>query len=239
MIEGFSKFAVLYLAPVLMLTALFLSLFSFLAPSAMLHDQVALLTVTPSTALTNPQAQAKDGPSLFLGLLGSCSRDNNAGQVTCTVTSITPQYDTSVLGSTSSNMLSAPPSTAPAFLAVAISFSFIFFVAYTLLSFRHKMGGRLAAKLNQPIVARLTAWVGVFGFMIGITAVLVVRMWFEKAIEDFNKTIISQGKNAPELVAATSNGFTMLWIAYAFYAAPLIASLAKINVAAGGGKDVA
>jgi hypothetical protein len=71
MIEGFSKFAVLYLAPVLMLTALFLSTFAFLAPTAMLHDQVALLTVSPSTALTNPQAQASDGPSLFLGLLGS------------------------------------------------------------------------------------------------------------------------------------------------------------------------
>lgn len=71
MIEGFSKFAVLYLAPLLMLTALFLSTFSFFAPTAMLHDQVALLTVTPSTALTNPQATASDGPSVFFGLLGS------------------------------------------------------------------------------------------------------------------------------------------------------------------------
>lgn len=71
MIHGFSKFAVLYLAPVLMLTALFLSLLAFLAPSVMLHDQVALLTVIPSTVLTNPQAQANDGPSLFLGALGS------------------------------------------------------------------------------------------------------------------------------------------------------------------------
>jgi len=234
MIEGLSKFAVLYLAPVLMLTALFLSTFAFLAPTAMLHDQVALLTVSPSTALTNPQAQASDGPSLFLGLLGSCSRSNNAGRVACTNTSITPQYNTSVLpGATSNDMLSAPPSTAPAFLAVAISFSFIFFVAYTLLSFRHKMGGGFAAKLDKPIVARLTAWVGVFGFMIGITAVLIVRIWFEKAIDDFNQSIIAQGKNGPELLAATGNGFTMIWIAYAFYAAPLVASLAKINVAAG------
>lgn len=70
MINGFSKFAVLYLAPLLMLTALFLSLFSFLAPSVMLHDRVALLTVLPSTALTNPQGRAGDGPSLFLGSLG-------------------------------------------------------------------------------------------------------------------------------------------------------------------------
>lgn len=76
--------------------------------------------------------------------------------------------DTSVLPSAVSNdMLSAPPSTAPAFLAVAISFSFIFFVAYTLLSFRHKLPGGFAGKLDKPIIARLTAWVGVFGFMIG------------------------------------------------------------------------
>lgn len=88
------------------------------------------------------------------------------------------------------------------------------------------MSGGLAATLGKPIVIRLAAWVGVFGFMIGtqpryygsncltdvyipgITAVLVVRMWFEKAVEDFNKSIISQGKNGPELVASTANGFT-------------------------------
>jgi hypothetical protein len=113
MINGFSKFAVLYLSPLLMLTALFLSLFAYLAPSVILHDRVALLTVMPSTALTNPQARAGDGPSLFLGVLGSfnvlhydlnfetlmdftgsCSRHNNAGDVSCTITSISPEYGT-------------------------------------------------------------------------------------------------------------------------------------------------
>jgi len=191
-----------------MLTALFLSLFSFLAPSVMLHDRVALLTVLPSTALTNPQARAGDGPSLFLGALGSftiysvpisgysygfagsCSRRNNAGHVSCTVTSIAPQYgmlafpiqssscsnphyliDTSALpGTTSNNILSAPPSTAPAFIAVAISFSFVFFFAYSIVSFRHKFGEGMSEKLDKPMVQRLTAWVGVFGFMIGTYA---------------------------------------------------------------------
>jgi len=237
MINGFSKFAVLYLAPLLMLTALILSLFAFLAPSVMLHDRVALLTVMPSTALTNPQAQAGDGPSVFLGALGSCSRHNNAGDVSCTVTSISPEYDTSVLpGASSNNILSAPPSTAPSFIAVAISFSFVFFVAYTLVSFRHKFGGGLSAKLDSPMVQRITAWIGVFGFMIGLASFLIVRMWFEKAIDDFNKDIISQGKNGPQLVAAAGNGFTMVWVAYAFYGVPLIASLSKINVHASEGK---
>jgi hypothetical protein len=204
MINGFSKFAVLYLAPVLMLTALFLSLFAFLAPSVMLHDRVALLTVTPSTALTNPQAQASDGPSLFLGALGSCIiytalilevlirfyRLMLASQqcwpcqlhghfhfasvwyVSVAHSLIVPLrfvfIDTSVLpGATSSDILSAPPSTAPAFIAVAISFSFVFFFAYSLVSFRHKFGEGLSEKLDSPMIQRITAWIGVFGFMIG------------------------------------------------------------------------
>jgi hypothetical protein len=72
MIAGFSKAVTLYLAPVLYLTALLLSLFAFLAPAAMLHDRVALLTVTPSLSLTQPaSSKAVDGASLFLGVLGT------------------------------------------------------------------------------------------------------------------------------------------------------------------------
>jgi len=37
---------------------------------------------------------------------------------------------------------------------------------------------------------------------------VIVRLWTEEIIEDFNKTIVSQGKNAPELIAAAGNGFT-------------------------------
>jgi hypothetical protein len=78
------------------------------------------------------------------------------------------------------------------------------------------------------MIQRITAWIGVFGFMIGaliqchqfnqskrltflfsgLASFLIVRMWFEKAIDDFNNSIVSQGKNAPELVAAAGNGFT-------------------------------
>jgi len=235
MLNGISRFAVLYLAPLLMLTALFLSLLAFLAPSVVLHDHVALLTVLPSTALTNPEAKAGDGPSLFMGALGSCSRRNNAGSVSCTITSISPEYDTSVLpGNISNDILSAPPATAPGFIAVAIAASFIFFVAYALISFSDKLGERFAVQLERPIVQRVTAMIGVFGFIIGLATFVIVRMWFEKTIDDFNKSIISQGKNAPELVAAAGNGFTMVWVAYAFYAIPVIASLTKINVQAEG-----
>lgn len=74
MIAGLSKAATLYLAPVLTLTAIILSLLVYLAPVLLLHDKVALLTVTPSTALfQNASSHAIDGPSVFLGVLGNTS----------------------------------------------------------------------------------------------------------------------------------------------------------------------
>lgn len=73
MIAGLSKAVTLYLSPLLALTAIVLSLLAFLAPSMLLHDRVALLTVTPSVALVQAgPPQSVDGPSLFLGALGEC-----------------------------------------------------------------------------------------------------------------------------------------------------------------------
>ena len=72
MIAGLSKAVTLYLAPLLALTAIFLSLFALLAPTLLLHDRVALLTVVPSTALMQTgSSKGVDGPSVFMGLLGT------------------------------------------------------------------------------------------------------------------------------------------------------------------------
>ena len=77
-------------------------------------------------------------------------------------------------------------------------------------------------------------------------------MWFGKAVQDFNASIAAQGKNGPQLIADLGNAFTsefktqpivplryfsdflgiVAWVAYAFYAVPIIASLAKLNVTA-------
>ena len=54
-----------------MLASLFLILFAYLAPVVMLHSQVSLLTVTPSSVLTQPGSnEAVDGPSMLIGMLG-------------------------------------------------------------------------------------------------------------------------------------------------------------------------
>lgn len=71
-------------------------------------------------------------------------------------------------------------------------------------------------------------------------------MWFGKAVQDFNDFIVAQGHNGPNLVANLGNGFTskfafydigcdfnvvpVVWVAYAFYAVPLVISLAKLNI---------
>ncbi|KIM39026.1 hypothetical protein M413DRAFT_447387 [Hebeloma cylindrosporum] len=233
MIAGLSKAVTLYLAPLLALTAILLSLFALLAPTLLLHDRVALLTVVPSTALIQTgSSKGVDGPSVFMGLLGSCSKTNNAASINCTEASISPLYDLSVLpGSAPNLLLSAPAASTPAFVAVAISFSIIFFFTFTLISFRHHMG-KLSGVFEKPMVQRLSAWIGFFGFLIGITSFLIIRMWFGKAVQDFNASIAAQGKNGPQLIADLGNAFTMAWVAYAFYAVPIIASLAKLNVTA-------
>jgi hypothetical protein len=44
--------------------------------------------------------------------------------------------------------------------------------------------------------------------VIGLTSFLIIRMWFGKAVDDFNTSIASQGQQGPHLIAATGNAFT-------------------------------
>lgn len=72
MLNQLSNAVTLYLAPVLSLAAVLLTLFSYLSPVIMLHTQVSLLVVKPSLLLSpNPSKDKIDGPSVFLGPLGT------------------------------------------------------------------------------------------------------------------------------------------------------------------------
>ncbi|KAI0257522.1 hypothetical protein BJV78DRAFT_1278032 [Lactifluus subvellereus] len=231
MIAGLSRVAILYLAPVLSLTSLFLMLFAYMAPAVLLHSRVALLVVSPSLELTNnSSSQGVDGPTLFLGALGSCSRPNSKGPVTCTPPALSPTYDLSALPPNAPDLLTAPTATTPAFIAISIGLSTIFFILFTLISLRANLGPN---SLPGWTVLRFTAHLPGLGYL-GLTSFLVIRMWFGKAVEDFNKAITHGGSNAPHLIAQTSNGFTMVWVAYAFYAVPLICALARLDIMAGG-----
>ncbi|KAF9241347.1 hypothetical protein BU15DRAFT_45017 [Melanogaster broomeanus] len=231
MLLNVSKGTTVYLTPVLMLTSLFLILFAYLAPAVMLHSHVSLLTVTPYSALAQP-GQAVDGPSMLEGMLGSCSKPNNVAGLTCTSSSFTPVLNTSVFTSnTPTAILAAPPAVAAAFLAISLALSIIFFFMLTAISFRHLMGKR-GNLCEKPMFQEVSAWIGISSFVLGLGSFLVVRMYFGKAAADFNLSIQGQGTSGPQLIASTSNGFTMVWIGYAFFAIPVVVSLAKLHVLA-------
>ncbi|CCM01958.1 uncharacterized protein FIBRA_04031 [Fibroporia radiculosa] len=236
MIAGLSRAVNIILAPLLALTAFLLILFTYLSPVLMLSTQVSLITVSPSTSLiqTNSSSSTSllDGPSVFLGALGSCSRPNQESAVTCTLPTVSPTYNLAVLPPSAPDLLNAPTATTPAFIAVSLALMFIFIIMYTLTSHRAALG-KIGVPFERPNVQRATAWIGFLGFIIGITSFLVLFMWFWKAVDDFNTDISKLGSEAPDLIAATSNGFVMVWVGYAFYAVPLVSSLSKLHVASG------
>ncbi|KAJ7216660.1 hypothetical protein GGX14DRAFT_605711, partial [Mycena pura] len=206
-------------------TVFFLTLFTYLAPAQMLHTRTALVTVTPSTLLVhnstfNPSEKV-DGPSVFLGLLGSCSRVKNNAHVGCTNASTHPVYNLSVLPSRApSHFLSASQAAAIA-AAVGLSFSYAFIIGHTLQAFNIKY-------LDQPVLHHFIAFFGVIGFLIGLTVFLVMRLWLGKAVDDFNLIVSDQGTKGPQLIASVSNGFIIVWFAYAFHTAPLYVSMVRL-----------
>ena len=80
---------------------------------------------------------------------------------------VVPCLDLSVLPSDASRWLSAPTATTPAFIAVALGFSTVFFILFSLIAFRAKLGAKLGVALDKPMVQRASAWIGILGFMIG------------------------------------------------------------------------
>lgn len=86
----------------------------------------------------------------------------------------------------------------------------------------------MAAAMDKPLIQRLTAWMGFIGFFIGFTTHVIVRMWFDKTVNDFNGSLSQNVKD----VASIGNAFTMVWVANAFLAVPVTVSLAKLHVKA-------
>ena len=77
--------------------------------------------------------------------------------------------DFSVLpGDAPDDLLSVPSATSPVFIAIAISFSILFFLSFTLISLRHKMPPKVTGILENPTFQRLSAWMGFFGFLVGM-----------------------------------------------------------------------
>lgn len=100
MIANLSKAIILYLAPLLALTSFLLNLFVFLAPTLVFHDSVSLARVYPAILdlATNSSVKAHgeiDGPTLLVGLLGSCARKSGKEVLFCTSPSFAAVYSAS------------------------------------------------------------------------------------------------------------------------------------------------
>ncbi|QRV84025.1 hypothetical protein RhiJN_12041 [Ceratobasidium sp. AG-Ba] len=248
MIAGISKLITLHLSPLLSITSLILLYIAYFAPVTSLHTEVSLVSITPAItmvalnarshsdedlralfggrvvpraaiaehALAKRAAQAVDGPSVFMGLLGSCARTSNSAPTHCTAETLTPTFDLSVLPDNHPRFLTNPTSTGPQAPPY------------------HSAG--IVKLANHSLAIRMSAWLGVLGLSMGLCTLIVLRIWIGKAVEDFNQGIIDMGKGAPKLVAGVQNGFTMMWIAYAFAAPSIVCALFQVQIAAAAGK---
>jgi len=213
----FFKGIALYLAPLLYVTALFLSVFVFLSPAVMLHDQVALLTI----AATAAQAGPTDGFRFFLGALGSCSKQNQTAQVQCTKPDLHPVYDLSIFPA-STPQLSIPAAALgiPSYIVFSFGCAFAFFVMYMLTAYRRMFEGRGMQKL--------IAFFGILGFLIGIGSFVWLYKSHQKSILAFNAAVQDSNYKGPQFAAGIGNGFIMLWVAYGFYGLAILVNLTKL-----------
>jgi hypothetical protein len=74
--------------------------------------------------------------------------------------------DLSALPQNAPDLLNAPTATTPVFIAISLAFTFIFFFLFTLTALRSKLG-KMGPIFDKPSMQRYTAWIGLFGFMIG------------------------------------------------------------------------
>jgi len=217
----------LYLAPLLYTTALFLSIFVYLSPAVILHDQVALLTIT---AAAPAQPGTTDRLRLFLGALGSCSKKNNTAQVQCTEPKFHPVYDLSILPS------SAPQPSIPSlifnippYIAFSLGSAAVFFLLYILTAYRYKLG-KAGQRFDSRSMQKLIACLGLLGIIIGLGSFVSIHTLLGTLVQDFNGAIQDPGYKGPQLVAQIANGFLMLWVAYGFYAVAVCVTLAKLAI---------
>jgi len=87
--------------------------------------------------------------------------------------------------------------------------------------------GKAGGVWEKPMVQRVSAWIGICSFLVGmywvpyiflrsligstlsgLASFLIIRMYFGKAVSDFNMSIQGQGSNGPQLIANTGNAFT-------------------------------
>ncbi|KAG8926289.1 hypothetical protein FRC03_000336 [Tulasnella sp. 419] len=260
MIANLSKLLTVQLSPLFALVSTFLVLFTFLAPVPVFNQSIALVSIVPSSGIFNqnsirsiyvepseenndlfkrrlPRAAAAaivarasdDGLKMRFGLLGSCFK-HGSEKSQCTTSSLdNPTYDLSPLPATASSRFPSSPSTfSPNSMLACVILTTIFMILISLPSMP-KLPAAVGATLEKPIISRLIAWIGVVSWLDGMITTVVLRINFGVAVQRFNE----DAANARvALTAEVSNGFTMLWIAFALLVPALICSMFKLHLEA-------
>jgi len=211
--------------------AFVLPLVAFVAPQSG-SQTLGLLTVKPSLAnLKDRSGPTPDGPSLFLGPLASCSKENNDGDMNCTEPSVNATYDTSNLPDNSLKVVLTPASQAVAgVIATSIAITGVFCIMFSLVALRGVYGVGAPA-FDSPAVQTACGWLGSAGFMSGFVSFLILLMWFSKSVNDVNNSISSQGKAGPRLVAELGHSWFFVAGGYSAYLVPWAIAVMRMNLA--------
>lgn len=98
------------------------------------------------------------------------------------------RVDLTVLPSNAPDLLSAPTATTPVFIAISLALTIIFFFLFTLTAMRSKLG-KMGPFFDKPSVQRYTAWIGLFGFMIGAffqnSLLFIASSYRQQALQPF------------------------------------------------------
>jgi len=184
-------------------------------------------------ALTKVLNTKIDGPTVLVGPLGSCQRKSNASPMKCTYQSWDAQYDYSFLSNNAPRtaLPTSVPNSSPQFFFFSLILSLLFFILFALASLTDVVPNSpgFLSKLNCGTGSKAVASLGILGFIIGLMTTIVWRISFGRDVDEFN-TRIAEANGNPQLVASMSNGFTMMWVAFAFQSPMLVCALFKVHV---------
>ena len=162
------------------------------------------------------------------------------------------------------------PGSSWVFVAISMALMTIYFVVFTSITFSHLMNGKIKAIISKHVVQRNTTYIGLAGLFLGksihetlrftcwtcctgMVLVAVLRIYYGKAVDDFNATFVPVDASTP-FGASIGNGFyseswrvdpwiplfnclfSVFVLAYIFFALSIFCSITKINVKASTGK---
>ncbi|KAG8907261.1 hypothetical protein FRB99_004955 [Tulasnella sp. 403] len=257
--HSLSKFFTTYLSPLFTLICIGLVSFTYLGPAPLHQTGISLVNIIPGNAAlaqanfirsdvllerrvpratavaliqraeTVAKAQAVEGPTVRIGLLGSCTKRPGNDTPVCTKPLLDPTYDVSALPQ-STPFLPRPAQTSPYWILVSIVGLFIFFLMTAI-----QGSGRVPLYAENPILNQFIGLVGLVGWLSGIVTVIVLRVTMANAIMRFNTEAANTKQS---LMAMFGNGFTLLWVAYALSVPSVAFALFKVsNTVTGGMKN--